>query len=221
MNDFDESNSTELNLVDVKKIRNKTRMSQKEFCLTFGLNLNTLRHWERGNRVPHGSALTLLNMINNSPKEVYSILGHQKEYELNTQHNKDILKKIILSEKYSTFKELQQLDSEDFISVVFSLIEANGFPYKQIDKENGSLIFLAGHDAENLKPILKFNNLQEEGQGDLKSVIEKSYLVIFAIENQLNDLIYLPPEMRKEEISRVLKNLGVDESFYTNILKNW
>lgn len=221
MKDFNESNSTELNLVDVKKIRNKTRMSQKEFCLTFGLNLNTLRHWERGNRVPHGSALTLLNMINNFPKEVYSILGHQKEYELNTQHNKDILKKIILSEKYPTFKELQQIDYEEFISVVFALIEANGFPYKQIDKENGSLLFLAGHDSENLKPILQFNNVQEEGQGDLKNVIEKSYLVIFAIENQLNDLIYLPPDIRKEEISRVLKNLGVDESFYTNILKNW
>ncbi|MEG1314053.1 MAG: hypothetical protein RSD40_07025, partial [Bacilli bacterium] len=168
-----------------------------------------------------GSALTLLNMINNSPKEVYSILGHQKEYELNTQHNKDILKKIILSEKYPTFKELQQIDYEEFISVVFALIEANGFPYKQIDKENGSLLFLAGHDSENLKPILQFNNVQEEGQGDLKNVIEKSYLVIFAIENQLNDLIYLPPDIRKEEISRVLKNLGVDESFYTNILKNW
>lgn len=221
MKDFIESNSTELNLVDVKKIRNKTRMSQKEFCLTFGLNLNTLRHWERGNRVPHGSALTLLNMINNFPKEVYSILGHQKEYELNTQHNKDILKKIILSEKYPTFKELQQLDPEEFISVVFALIEANGFPYKQIDKENGSLIFLAGHDSENLKPILQFNKAQEESQGELKNVIEKSYLVIFAIENQLNDLIYLPPDMRKDEISRVLKNLGVDESFYTNILKNW
>lgn len=221
MKDFNESNSTELNLVDVKKIRNKTRMSQKEFCLTFGLNLNTLRHWERGNRVPHGSALTLLNMINNSPKEVYSILGHQKEYELNTQHNKDILKKIILSEKYPTFKELQQIDSESLISAIFALLEANGFPYKQIDKENGSLIFLAGHDSENLKPILQFNNIHEEGQGDLKNVIEKSYLVIFAIENQLNDLIYLPPEMRKKEISRVLKNLGVDESFYANILKNW
>ena len=221
MKDFIESNSTELNLVDVKKIRNKTRMSQKEFCLTFGLNLNTLRHWERGNRVPHGSALTLLNMINNFPKEVYSILGHQKEYELNTQHNKDILKNIILSEKYPTFKELQQLDPEEFISVVFALIEANGFPYKQIDKENGSLIFLAGHDSENLKPILQFNKAQEESQGELKNVIEKSYLVIFAIENQLNDLIYLPPDMRKDEISRVLKNLGVDESFYTNILKNW
>ncbi|MCK5156208.1 MAG: helix-turn-helix domain-containing protein, partial [Spirochaetales bacterium] len=36
--------------VNVKAIREKTGMSQEKFCVTFGISVGTLRHWEQGLR---------------------------------------------------------------------------------------------------------------------------------------------------------------------------
>ncbi|MGQ0816653.1 helix-turn-helix domain-containing protein [Acinetobacter baumannii] len=221
MKTLNETSIRELGSVDVKKIRTKTRMSQKEFCSTFGLNLNTLRHWERGDRIPQGSALILLNMIDKSPEEVYAILASKKESNLDIQNNKNVLKKIIFSKNYPTFNDLKSLDASNFELAILALIEANGFPYKKIERENNNIIFFAGHEPKNLKKVLKFNIIKSETDGELKNVIEKTYLIISLIENKLTDLVYLPPEMRREEISKILQELDIDENFYSNILKNW
>lgn len=60
--------------VDVKKVREKTGLTQNQFAATFGISLGTLRHWERGDRKPHGPALILLNAANNAPDELLRIL---------------------------------------------------------------------------------------------------------------------------------------------------
>lgn len=65
--------------VDVKLVREKTGLTQNQFAATFGISLGTLRHWERGDRKPHGPALVLLNAANNAPDELLRILtgrGH-------------------------------------------------------------------------------------------------------------------------------------------------
>ncbi len=49
--------------VDVKALRNNVAMTQAEIASTFGISLGTLRHWERGDRTPRGSALVLLNVL--------------------------------------------------------------------------------------------------------------------------------------------------------------
>ncbi len=46
----------EFSPVDVKNIRSNMGMSQTEFASAFGISVSTLRHWERGDRVPHGPA---------------------------------------------------------------------------------------------------------------------------------------------------------------------
>lgn len=61
--------------VDIKNIRSKTRMSQTEFAKTFGISVNTLRHWEQGNRYPHGTALVLLKIIDHEPEAVLRALS--------------------------------------------------------------------------------------------------------------------------------------------------
>jgi len=61
--------------IDVKAIRKKTGMSQQRFCATFGISLGTLRHWERGDRKPHGPALVLLNVVSKEPKAVLKALS--------------------------------------------------------------------------------------------------------------------------------------------------
>ena len=61
--------------VDVKKTRAKIGMSQSEFAAAFGISVSTLRHWERGDRTPHGPALVLLNVVAKEPKAVLKALA--------------------------------------------------------------------------------------------------------------------------------------------------
>jgi putative transcriptional regulator len=60
--------------VDVKVVRRKTGLSQDRFAATFGISVATLRHWERGDRKPHGPALVLLNAADNDPLGLLKIL---------------------------------------------------------------------------------------------------------------------------------------------------
>ena len=50
-------------------------MSQNEFANAFGISVSTLRHWERGDRKPRGSALVLLNVVAKAPNTVLSVLA--------------------------------------------------------------------------------------------------------------------------------------------------
>ncbi len=62
--------------VDVKNIRSQVGMSQNEFASAFGISVSTLRHWERGDRKPHGPALVLLNVVAKEPNAVLKALHH-------------------------------------------------------------------------------------------------------------------------------------------------
>ena len=61
--------------IDVKNIRANIGMSQNEFANAFGISVSTLRHWERGDRKPRGSALVLLNVVAKAPNTVLSVLA--------------------------------------------------------------------------------------------------------------------------------------------------
>jgi putative transcriptional regulator len=56
--------------VDVKAVRERTGLTQEEFAATFAISLGALRHWERGDRKPRGTALVLLNVIAKDPQAV-------------------------------------------------------------------------------------------------------------------------------------------------------
>ncbi|WP_339892625.1 NadS family protein [Neptuniibacter pectenicola] len=66
----------EFSPIDVKNIRAKVGMSQNEFASAFGISVSTLRHWERGDRTPHGPALVLLNVVSKEPNAVLKALRH-------------------------------------------------------------------------------------------------------------------------------------------------
>ncbi len=66
----------EFSPLDVKNIRAKIGMSQNEFASAFGISVSTLRHWERGDRTPHGPALVLLNVVSKEPNAVLKALSH-------------------------------------------------------------------------------------------------------------------------------------------------
>lgn len=60
--------------LDIKAIRGRVGMTQVEFAMAFGISLGTLRHWERGDRRPHGPALALLTVIEKEPEAVLRAL---------------------------------------------------------------------------------------------------------------------------------------------------
>ena len=60
--------------VDVKVLRTKVGMTQEQFAARFGFSTATLRHWERGDRIPQGPALVLLNVIDHNPNAVIEAL---------------------------------------------------------------------------------------------------------------------------------------------------
>jgi len=61
--------------LDIKAVRAKVGMTQAEFATTFGISLGTLRHWERGDRKPQGSALVLLKVVAKEPEAVFRALN--------------------------------------------------------------------------------------------------------------------------------------------------
>jgi putative transcriptional regulator len=61
--------------IDVKAIRTRLNMSQKEFALRFGFPLGTLRNWEQNRRRPDGPARVLLTVIDKEPEAVERALG--------------------------------------------------------------------------------------------------------------------------------------------------
>ncbi|QAA94251.1 NadS family protein [Pollutimonas thiosulfatoxidans] len=62
-------------VVDVKALRAKVGMTQEQFAARFGFSTATLRHWERGDRIPRGPALVLLNVIERNPEAVIDALA--------------------------------------------------------------------------------------------------------------------------------------------------
>jgi putative transcriptional regulator len=61
--------------VDVAAIRHQLGLSQMEFASKFCISVATLRHWERGDRKPHGPALALLNVVAKEPQAVLRALS--------------------------------------------------------------------------------------------------------------------------------------------------
>ena len=61
--------------VDVGEIRRSLGLTQMEFASKFCISVSTLRHWERGDRNPHGPALALLNVVAKEPQAVLRALG--------------------------------------------------------------------------------------------------------------------------------------------------
>jgi putative transcriptional regulator len=61
--------------INVKAIRKHAGMTQTEFAAAFGISLSTLRHWERGDRIPRGPARVLLHVVAKAPRAVLSALA--------------------------------------------------------------------------------------------------------------------------------------------------
>ena len=61
--------------IDVVQLRHSLGLTQTEFAAKFCISLGTLRHWERGDRNPHGPALALLHVVAKEPQAVLRALA--------------------------------------------------------------------------------------------------------------------------------------------------
>ncbi len=61
--------------IDVQALRKRIGLTQEEFAAKFAISLGTLRHWERGDRKPHGPALVLLRVIQKEGRAVLRALA--------------------------------------------------------------------------------------------------------------------------------------------------
>lgn len=60
--------------IDVGKLRRNLGLSQVDFASKLRISVATLRHWERGDRKPHGPALALLHVVAKEPSIVMKAL---------------------------------------------------------------------------------------------------------------------------------------------------
>lgn len=61
--------------LDIKAVRNKTKLSQDKFARTYGLEVAALRDWEQGRRKPDRAAQTLITIIDKAPEMVAKLLA--------------------------------------------------------------------------------------------------------------------------------------------------
>lgn len=62
-------------MIDVRAIRTDFGLSQAEFAMRFGFNVDTVRNWEQAKRVPNAQARALLKIIESEPEAVRRALA--------------------------------------------------------------------------------------------------------------------------------------------------
>jgi DNA-binding transcriptional regulator YiaG len=84
--------------VDVKNVRAKFGISQAEFAVRFGLELDTIQNWEQGRyEGPDRSALLLLKIIEQYPQVVEAVLTQARITDL-TQKSRDTVAPSLVGE---------------------------------------------------------------------------------------------------------------------------
>jgi DNA-binding transcriptional regulator YiaG len=65
--------------IDPKQVRERLGLSQAEFALRFGLELDTIQNWEQGRYRPDPAARLLLGIIDRDPALVDSVLAQRAD----------------------------------------------------------------------------------------------------------------------------------------------
>jgi DNA-binding transcriptional regulator YiaG len=61
--------------VDVRKLRERLSLTQEQFALRFGLELDAVQNWEHGRREPDAAASSYLTVIQRAPETVQEALA--------------------------------------------------------------------------------------------------------------------------------------------------
>jgi putative transcriptional regulator len=61
--------------IDVRQLRERLQMTQEEFALRFGLEIDAVRNWEYGRRAPDRAAKSYLTVIDRDPEGAKAALA--------------------------------------------------------------------------------------------------------------------------------------------------
>lgn len=61
---------------NVKELRTKLHLTQREFAAQYHINLETLRNWEQEKRIPDLTSIAFLTCIAKSPDTIYNLLNN-------------------------------------------------------------------------------------------------------------------------------------------------
>jgi len=62
--------------INVKEVRTKLHLTQREFAAEYHINLETLKNWEQEKRVPDLTSIAFLTCIAKSPKTISKLLNN-------------------------------------------------------------------------------------------------------------------------------------------------
>lgn len=72
------SRAFEMEVPEVKEIREAYDLSQAEFAALLGISVDTLQNWEQGRRTPAGPARVLLQVVAKHPDAVWDVVRPRK-----------------------------------------------------------------------------------------------------------------------------------------------
>lgn len=72
------SRAFEVEVPEVKEIRESYDLSQAEFAALLGISVDTLQNWEQGRRTPAGPAKVLLQVVAKHPEAVWDVVRPRK-----------------------------------------------------------------------------------------------------------------------------------------------
>ena len=130
------------------------------------------------------------------------------------------------SKEFLTSNQIHKLDellSSSVVSFKYlgALLFAYGFPYVDFLKDGDSIIFNAGYESNDLEPQITYDVKAKNVTGKMASSIKKVFKSVNLIENQLDSIILLPPEMRQKRVQGWLEDLDIDSGLFGTVLKNW
>jgi putative transcriptional regulator len=68
------SRAFEVQVPEVRKIRETYDLSQAEFAALLGISVDTVQNWEQGRRTPAGPARVLLQVVAKHPEAVWDVV---------------------------------------------------------------------------------------------------------------------------------------------------
>lgn len=74
--ELEPARSFNVDVLDVKQVREQTKLTQGEFAAAINVSVRTLQNWEQHRRVPTGPAAALLKAVASAPEVVIRALRH-------------------------------------------------------------------------------------------------------------------------------------------------
>ncbi|NYT79212.1 helix-turn-helix domain-containing protein [Alcaligenaceae bacterium] len=74
--ELEPARSFKVDVLDVKQVREQTKLTQGEFAAAINVSVRTLQNWEQHRRVPTGPAAALLKAVASAPEVVIRALRH-------------------------------------------------------------------------------------------------------------------------------------------------